>query len=110
MHPDLFALYAIELLDEFIYGMQGAILPKLRDDLVLTYTQIGLLSTIPGLIGLALDPVIGLIGDTRHRRALVLGGIFATVLGLFLTGIGTTFALILIAFCILYIASGGFEG
>lgn len=108
MHPDLIALYAIELLDEFIYGLQGAILPKLRDDLVLTYTQIGLLSTVPGLIGLALDPIIGLIGDTRYRRALVLGGIFATVLGLFLTSIGTVFAVILIAFCISYVASGAY--
>lgn len=108
MHPDLIALYAIELLDEFIYGLQGAILPKLRDDLALTYTQIGLLSTIPGLVGIAIEPLLGLIGDTRHRRALVLGGIFATVLGLFLTSIGTIFAVILIAFCILYVSSGAY--
>jgi len=103
-----FALYSIEFLDEFIYGLHGAILPKLRDDLALTYTQIGLLATIPGLVGIALEPLIGLIGDTRHRRALVLGGILATVLGLFLTSIGTTFAIILIAFCILYVSSGAY--
>ncbi len=108
MSPSLFALYGVEFLDEFIYGLQGAILPKLRDDLTLTYTQIGLLSTIPGLVGIAMEPLIGLIGDTRHRRALVLGGILATALGLFLTGIGQMFVIILAAFCILYVASGAY--
>lgn len=104
--PMYFTLYGVEFLDEFIYGLQGAITPKLRDDLVLTYTQIGLLTTIPGLVGIAIEPVFGLIGDTRHRRALVLAGIFATVLGLFLTSLGTVFAIILLAFTILYVASG----
>lgn len=106
MFPHLFTLYGVEFLDEFIYGLHGAILPKLRDDLALTYAQIGLLTTIPGLIGIAIEPLSGLIGDTRHRRALVLCGILATVLGLFLTSIGTVFAIILVAFSILYVASG----
>ncbi len=108
MLPSLFALFGVEFLDEFIYGLQGAILPKLRDDLALSYTQVGLLFTIPGLISIAGEPIIGLIGDTRHRRALVIGGIAATALGLFLTGIGQTFAMILVAFTILYIASGAY--
>jgi FSR family fosmidomycin resistance protein-like MFS transporter len=108
MLPSLFALFGVEFLDEFIYGLQGAILPKLRDDLALSYTQVGLLFTIPGLVSIAGEPVIGLIGDTRYRRALVVGGIAATALGLFLTGIGQTFAIILIAFSILYIASGAY--
>jgi MFS transporter, FSR family, fosmidomycin resistance protein len=102
------ALLGVEFLDEFIYGLQGAILPKLRDDLALTYTQVGLLFTIPGLISIAGEPVIGLIGDTRYRRPLILGGIAVTALGLFLTGIGQTFAIILIAFTVLYIASGAY--
>lgn len=108
MPPNLFALFGVEFLDEFIYGLQGAILPKLRDDLVLSYTQIGLLFTIPGLIAIVGEPIIGLIGDTRYRHALVVGGIAATALGLFLTGIGQSFAIILFAFCILYIASGAY--
>ncbi len=108
MFQSLFALFGVEFLDEFIYGLQGAILPKLRDDLALSYTQVGLLFTIPGLISIAGEPIIGLIGDTRHRHALVVGGIAATALGLFLTGVGQTFAIILIAFVILYIASGAY--
>lgn len=102
------ALYGTELLDEFIYGLQGAVLPHLKSDLALTYTQVGLLFTVPGLISIVGEPIIGLLGDTRYRRALVIGGIVATALGLLLTGIGQTFAVILLAFCILYIASGAY--
>ncbi len=101
-------LYGVELLDELIYGLQGAVLPFLRDDLALTYTEVGLLFTIPGLLGIASEPVIGLLGDTRHRRALVGGGIAATAVGLGLVGIGQTFWMILLAFSILYVASGAY--
>ncbi len=99
-------LYGAELLDEFIYGLQSAILPSLRDDLTLTYTQVGLLFTIPGLISIVGEPFIGLLGDTRHRRALAGGGVLATAIGLLLVGAGQSFAVILLAMCILYIASG----
>ncbi len=101
-------LYGVELLDELIYGLQGAILPYLKIDLALNYTEIGLLLTIPGLVGIVGEPFIGLLADTRHRRALVIGGIVATALGLFLVGAGQSFWIILFAFCILYVASGAY--
>ncbi len=104
----LLALYGVELLDELIYGLQGAILPHLKTDLALTYTEIGLLLTIPGLVGIVGEPFIGLLGDTRHRRALVIGGIVATAIGLWFVGIGQSFGIILFAFCILYVASGAY--
>jgi FSR family fosmidomycin resistance protein-like MFS transporter len=101
-------LYGVELLDEFIYGLQSAVLPHIKSDLALTYTQVGLLFSIPGFIGIISDPIVGLLADTRHRRALVIGGITATALGLFLVAIGNSFALILLAFSILFIASTGY--
>jgi len=102
------ALYGVELLDELIYGLQGAILPYLKTDLALNYTEIGLLLTIPGLCGIVGEPFIGLLADTRHRRALVIGGIVATAIGLWLVGAGHSFWIILFAFCILYVASGAY--
>ena len=71
----LFALYGVELLDELVYGLQSAVLPQLKNDLALNYTEVGLLFTVPGLIGIVADPFIGLLGDTRYRRLLVVGGI-----------------------------------
>ena len=100
--------YAIEMLDELIYGLYGATLPLLKDELALNYVQIGLLSTIPGLVSIALEPFIGILGDTRFRRALVRGGILATTFALALVAFGQTYAVILIAFCIMYVASGAY--
>ncbi len=102
------ALYAIELLDEFIYGLHGAALPYLKTDLDLTYTQIGLLFTLPGLVAIFAEPIIGLLGDTKHRRALMLGGLVATALSLFLVGVGQTYLVILFAFVIMASASGAY--
>lgn len=98
-------LYVVELLDELIYGLQGAVIPFLRNDLVLTYTEIGLLLSVPAFVGMVTDPIVGLLADTRHRRALVIGGIVVTAIGLWLVGIGQTFALVLFAFTLLFIAS-----
>ncbi len=102
------ALYGVELLDELIYGLEGAVLPYLKTDLALTYTQIGLLFAVPGLVSLAGEPIIGLLGDTRHRRALVLGGLAATLAGLLLIATGQLFGVILLAFSIMGTASGAY--
>ncbi len=104
----LVALYGVELLDELIYGLVGAVLPSLKSDLALSYTEVGLLLTVPALVALAGEPLIGLLGDTRHRRTLAVAGCAATGLGLLLTGIAQTFGLVLIAFTILYISSGAY--
>jgi FSR family fosmidomycin resistance protein-like MFS transporter len=46
----VFTLLAIEFLDEFVFGAREAAWPLIRDDLGLTYAQIGLLLTIPAVI------------------------------------------------------------
>ncbi|MBL8165085.1 MAG: MFS transporter, partial [Anaerolineae bacterium] len=61
-------LLAIELLDELVYGAGEAAWPLIRDDLLLNYVQIGLLQTLPRIIGTLLDPFIGILGDTNKRR------------------------------------------
>ena len=101
-------LYGVELLDEFIYGLFGATLPTIKTELALTYTQVGLLFTLPGLIGVMGEPFIGLLGDTRHRRALVLGGIIATAIGLALIAGAQQYLPLLLAQCIMYVASGAY--
>lgn len=104
----LMALYGVELLDELIYGLHSAVVPYFKTDLALTYTQVGLLFTAPALVGVVCEPLVGLLGDTRHRKRLVMGGIVATVLGLFMVALGQTFGLLLLAFCILGTASGAY--
>ena len=54
------------------------------------------------------EPAIGVIGDTRHRRALVLGGGIAFAAALVLASLSTTAAALLVAFCVLDPSSGAF--
>lgn len=101
-------LYGVELLDELNYGLYGATLPQLRDDFALTYTQVGLLFTLPSVISVLLEPAMGLLGDTRHRRTLVLVGIVSTAIGLAMISAAQTYGVLLLAFGTLYIASGAY--
>jgi MFS transporter, FSR family, fosmidomycin resistance protein len=67
-------LLAIELLDEFVGGTRAAAWPLIRRDLHLSYAQVGLLLAVPGFIGSTLDPLVGALGDTKHRRAVLVWG------------------------------------
>jgi FSR family fosmidomycin resistance protein-like MFS transporter len=73
-----------------VFGTLGAAWPLIRDDLGLTYAEIGLALAVPGLVGSALDPVIGVLGDTGRRRAVMaLGGLaFAVSVALTSTAVG----------------------
>src|SRR5512143_972976 len=101
-------LYGVELLDELIYGLHDAALPYLKTEFNLTYFQLGLLFTLPGVFAWLIEPLIGFSADTRHRRLLVMGGIVATAIGLAMIGLSQSYLVILIAFCILYPASGAY--
>lgn len=101
-------LYAVEFLDEFIYGLQGAVLPTLKTELALTYTEVGLLLSLPALVAVFAEPLAGLLGDTRHRRLMVLGGVAATFVGLVLVAVGQVYLVILAAFVVMASASGAY--
>jgi MFS transporter, FSR family, fosmidomycin resistance protein len=102
-------LLAIELLDELVFGAREAAWPLIRDDLDLTYTQIGLLLSVPSLVSLVVEPVLGVVAVTwRRRRTLVLGGGLCFALALGLAAGASSFWLLLVAFSLLYPASGAF--
>ena len=98
----------IEFLDELIFGVGETAWPLLRDDLSLTYTQIGLLVSLPGIIAAFIEPFIGILGDVWKRRALILGGGVIFTLSLALTAVSHSFLPLLISFILFYPASGAF--
>ena len=101
-------LLAIELLDELVGGTRAAAWPLIRHDLGLTYVQIGLVLAVPGLVGSALDPIVGALGDSpRRRAAMVVGGIGFAVSAA-LAGLAPSFAVLLIALLIGNPATGAF--
>jgi MFS transporter, FSR family, fosmidomycin resistance protein len=101
-------LLAIELLDEVVFGAREASWPLIRDDLSLSYTEIGLLLAVPNLVSLVVEPVLGVASVTWRRRALVLGGGLCFALALGLVAGAPSFWLLLAAFSLLYPASGAF--
>ncbi len=105
----IFVLLVIEFLDELIYGANEAALPLIQSDLGLSYVQIGLLFSIPNLVASIIEPIIGIQADIPgKRRALVLGGGVMVALSLFLISLAPTFPVLLLAFVLIFPASGAF--
>ncbi len=111
MRPALiftFTLLLIELLDELVYGAQGAALPAIRNDLQLSYEQIGILLSVPHLLSSLVEPVIGILGDTWRRKWLIVGGGIAFTVGIALIALGQSFVVLLLALTLMFPASGAF--
>jgi FSR family fosmidomycin resistance protein-like MFS transporter len=106
----LFALtlFVIEFLDELVFGVGEAAWPLIRDDLHLTYWQIGLLLSVPGIVGSLIEPVLGVLADVWKRRALIVGGGVCFAVALLLTGVAPDFVILLSSFILFNPASGAF--
>lgn len=104
----LLALLAIELFDELVFGAREAAWPLIRNDLHLSYVEIGLLLSLPTAVSAVIEPFLGILGDTWKRRTLILGGGLAYSLALLFTSLSTSTLLLLLAFALMYPASGAF--
>jgi len=104
----VFLFLVIEFLDELVYGGREAAWPLIRDDLGLSYSQIGLAISLPSLAGMLIEPFLGILGDVWRRRALILGGGVAFTLALFWLSQGQAYLSFLLASCLLGPASGAF--
>jgi FSR family fosmidomycin resistance protein-like MFS transporter len=106
----MLVILVIEFLDEFVYGIREAGWPLIRDDLDLSYIQIGLLLTLPRMLASMIEPPIGILGDVWNRKALILGGGAAVITALILTSVSQSFVYLLLAFIIFSPAAGAFVG
>jgi FSR family fosmidomycin resistance protein-like MFS transporter len=98
----------IEFLDELVFGVHEAAWPLIRDDLALTYAQIGILLSLPGVISSFIEPFMGILGDVWKRRVLILGGGIFFVFSLVLTSSSPNFSILLLALILFNPASGAF--
>ncbi len=105
----LAAALAVELVDELVDGTRGAAFPLIRHDLALSYAQIGLLASVPLLLGSLLELPLGVLaGHGRRQRIAVLAGGVAFIGSLVAAATAHSFAALLIAFVAFYPASGAF--
>ena len=98
----------IEFLDELVFSVNQAAWPLIRADLRLSYLQIGLLLSVPGIVSAILEPLLGILGDVWKRRLLILGGGIFFALACLFTGLSSGFIFLLVVLCIFYPASGAF--
>jgi FSR family fosmidomycin resistance protein-like MFS transporter len=90
-------------------GAKGAALPLIRHDLGLSYEQVGLLASVPLLLGGVLELPLGVLtGDGRRRRMAILGGGILFVLTMAGVASAHSFGVLLVAFIAFYPASGAF--
>src|SRR5947209_7213216 len=106
----VFALLLTEFLDDLVFGLPEAAWPLIRDDLRLTYTQVGVILSVPPFVGNLIEPSFGILGDVWHRRALVLAGGVVFAAASLLIGLSTSFAALLAATVLFNPASGAFVG
>src|SRR6266700_4226467 len=105
----LAAALAVELVDELVDGTKGAACPLIRHDLALSYAQIGLLASVPLLLGSLLELPVGVLaGHGRRQRVAVLAGGVAFIGSLVAAATAHSFAALLIAFVTFFPASGAF--
>src|SRR5215211_2245682 len=103
-----FIYLLIEFVDELVFGVGEVALPFIRNDLHLTYTQIGLLLSLPGIIAAFIEPFIGILGDVWKRRALIVTGGILFTLSLFMTSTSYSFLFLLFSFILFFPSSGAF--
>ena len=108
LRAPVIALLAIELLDELVFGAREAAWPALREELDLSYAKIGLLLSVPAYASVVLEPVFGVLGDSRWRRAVVVVGGIGMAVALALVSAAPGFVVLIVAFALLSPSTGAF--
>jgi MFS family permease len=98
------------LLDELISGFLFIGLPLVRDQLGLSYEQLGLLFTVGACSGMILDPILSLLSDRSSKRWWILAGFLGLTVGFALLGSVQNFALLLATFVLIFPADSAAVG
>lgn len=103
--PVLMALCAVHCFNDLLQSVVSAVYPMLKDDLNLTFGQIGLITLVYQIAASVFQPVVGLAFDKRpYAGSLPMGMIFTSV-GILLFAYSTSLATVLIGVFLVGIGS-----
>jgi len=83
-------MLVVEFLDEFAYSVLEVARPLIRDTFALSYVEVGLITTLPVLVAILVEPIVGFFAD-GNRRLLITGGGLLFGAGLLIQGTAPTF-------------------
>jgi len=92
--------------DELLSGLPTVLMPTIRAQFGLTYTQISLLGLAMSYVGAFVEPIAGLLIDIWRRRWLMAFGATGIGLATVVMGAAPTFAILLLGFALYGLASG----
>lgn len=98
----------VEFVDELVDGTLSAAWPLVQTEFQLTYTDIGLLLSVPVFVAHIIEPIVGLLGDIWRRYWLIVLGGLAFSASLLLFASATSFWGLMLALVLFYPASGTF--
>jgi len=104
----VFVLLCIGFFDELFFGVWEAALPLIRDDLGLSYRQVGLVLSIPLIVASLIEPLLFILADVWSRKRVVLGGAVGYAFGILIAAVGQSFGLLMGAWTLLAPSSGAF--
>jgi MFS transporter, FSR family, fosmidomycin resistance protein len=83
-------------------------MPAIRDDLSLSYAEIGVLLAAPNVVSGIVEPFLGVLGDVWRRAIVIAAGgcLYAFALGL--VAASGSYGVLLAAFALMYPAAGAF--
>src|SRR5579884_3526144 len=102
LSPLRLILLSMGLFDELMTGFLIVGMPLLRDQLGLTYAQVGLLFSAGAISSMILEPIINLVSDRGSKRWWILGGLLVLACDFALAGTIRSFGWLLFVFIVLY--------
>ncbi len=99
-------LLSYGLFDEIVSGLPVVGLPLLRDQLGLSYEQIGLLFAVGSCSAMVLEPIINVLSDHHSKRWWILGGLLCLILSFVMAGSASNYSVLLLVFALYYPAVG----
>ncbi len=111
MLPGMFGiLMAVEFVDEFQFVLREAAWPLIRTDLDMSYLFVGLVLGLPGVITGPIELVIGVVGDTKHRKSIMVAGGVIFSIAVLLMAVSLNGWMLLAATVLVYPASFALVG
>jgi FSR family fosmidomycin resistance protein-like MFS transporter len=105
----LLAVSIVHLLNDVMQSVIPAIFPILKNNLYLTYTQIGLIAFTFNLTASLMQPIVGIVTDRKPIPYLLPFAMAFTLIGMLLLAFASSYGLVLLSVCFIGLGSAIFH-